>query len=67
MAIKGRMEGVGFYCTDVEEDTEGDGFRYIHKLREGVNRRSHALKVARLAGLPEDAIAVAKDVLDGKI
>jgi DNA mismatch repair ATPase MutS len=63
MAIKRRMEGVGFYCTDVKEDAEGDGFRYVHKLREGVNRSSHALKVARLAGLPEEAIAVAKEVL----
>jgi DNA mismatch repair ATPase MutS len=61
------MKGVGFYCTDVEEDgDDGDngGFRYVHKLREGVNRRSHALKVARLAGLPEEAIAVARKVLD---
>jgi DNA mismatch repair ATPase MutS len=40
------------------------GFRYVHKLREGVNRRSHALKVARLAGLPETAIGVARNVLE---
>ncbi|RYP23316.1 hypothetical protein DL765_001225 [Monosporascus sp. GIB2] len=50
------------YCTDVEEDGAG-GFVYVHKLRRGVNRRSHALKVARLAGLPEAAIAVAREVL----
>jgi DNA mismatch repair ATPase MutS len=67
MAIKTNMEGVGFYCTDVKEDDEGDGFRYVHKLREGINRSSHALKVARLAGLPEEAIGVAKDVLENKI
>jgi DNA mismatch repair ATPase MutS len=67
MAIKTDMEGVGFYCTDVKEDDEGDGFRYVHKLREGINRSSHALKVARLAGLPEEAIGVAKDVLEKKI
>ncbi|KAK5990372.1 MutShomolog 1-like protein [Cladobotryum mycophilum] len=51
------------YCTDVEEDGQG-GFVYIHKLRRGVNRRSHALKVARLAGLPEHAIKVAEQVLE---
>ncbi|KAL9076453.1 MAG: hypothetical protein Q9157_003662 [Trypethelium eluteriae] len=39
---------VGYYCTDVLED--GTGFSYIHRLRPGVNRRSHALKVAELAG-----------------
>jgi DNA mismatch repair ATPase MutS len=50
------------YCTDVEEDQQG-GFVYVHKLRKGVNRQSHALKVARLAGLPEQAIRVAQQVL----
>ncbi|KAK4239808.1 hypothetical protein C8A03DRAFT_13812 [Achaetomium macrosporum] len=53
---------VDMYCTDVEED-EQDGFVYVHKLRKGVNRQSHALKVARLAGLPEQAIRVAQQVL----
>ncbi|KAM7208039.1 MutS domain V domain containing protein [Naviculisporaceae sp. PSN 640] len=50
------------YCTDLEEDAQG-GFVYIHKLRKGVNRQSHALKVAGLAGLPEHAVEVAKKVL----
>lgn len=40
---------VGYFCTDVQEDTKG-GFTYIHKLRKGVNRQSHALIVAKLAG-----------------
>jgi DNA mismatch repair ATPase MutS len=56
------FEGMGRYCTDVAE--EGDGsWAYVHKLRKGVNRKSHALKVAQVAGLPEEAIAVAGDVL----
>ncbi|KAI0508381.1 muts domain V [Xylaria bambusicola] len=58
-------EGTGpveMYCTDVEDDDTG-GFVYVHKLRKGVNRQSHALRVARLAGLPESTIAVAKDIL----
>ncbi|KAI0851424.1 muts domain V-domain-containing protein [Daldinia vernicosa] len=53
---------VDTYCTDVEEDGAG-GFVYVHKLRKGVNRKSHALKVARLANLPEAAIAVAREIL----
>ncbi|TGJ86940.1 hypothetical protein E0Z10_g1830 [Xylaria hypoxylon] len=53
---------VEMYCTDVEEDGKG-GFVYVHRLQKGINRQSHALKVARLAGLPEAAIAVAKDIL----
>ncbi|KAH7170644.1 MutS2 protein [Dactylonectria macrodidyma] len=65
-AAEGLFEGnhgaVHTYCTDVKEDGAG-GFVYVHKLRRGVNRQSHALKVARLAGLPERAIGVARQVL----
>ncbi|OJD14874.1 hypothetical protein AJ78_04821 [Emergomyces pasteurianus Ep9510] len=57
-----RFERLGRYCTDVKEDSSG-AFSFVHRLRRGVNRESHALKVARLAGLPESAIDVAKDVL----
>lgn len=50
------------YCNDVMEQPDGT-FSYVHRLRKGVNRQSHALKVARVAGLPEDAIAIAAQVL----
>lgn len=40
---------IGYYCTDIQED-KGGGFIYIHKLKTGVNREAHALKVAKLAG-----------------
>lgn len=59
------IKNVGFYCTDVQEDKKG-GFRYVHKLKAGINDQSHALKVARLAGLPEEAIAAAERVLQKK-
>ncbi|KAH7162753.1 MutS2 protein [Dactylonectria estremocensis] len=66
-AAEGLCEGnhgtVHTYCTDVKEDGKG-GFVYVHRLRRGVNRQSHALKVARLAGLPERAIGVARQVLN---
>ncbi|KAJ4268371.1 MutS protein 1 [Fusarium torreyae] len=51
------------YCTDVVEDGQG-GFFYNHKLQKGINRQSHALKVARLAGLPDRAISIAMRVLE---
>lgn len=44
------FEDVCCYCTDVEEDIAAGSFSFDHRLREGVNRKSHALKVARLAG-----------------
>jgi DNA mismatch repair ATPase MutS len=56
------FEKLSAYCTDVKESPSGS-FSFVHKLHKGVNRQSHALKVARLAGLPEAAIAVAENVL----
>lgn len=37
------------YCTDIAEDDSGS-FIFMHRLTRGVNRQSHALKIARLAG-----------------
>lgn len=56
------MVGVAYYCTDIVEE-EGGGFSYDHKLREGINRNSHALKVATIAGLPHEAIEVARKAI----
>ncbi|KAK1080976.1 MutS protein 1 [Friedmanniomyces endolithicus] len=56
------FEGLECFCTDVAEEADGT-WAYVHRLRRGVNRESHALKVARLAGMPESAIAVAGEVL----
>ncbi|KAF2808597.1 DNA mismatch repair protein MutS [Mytilinidion resinicola] len=56
------FESLGCYSTDVAEEPDGT-FSYVHRLRKGVNRRSHALKVARVAGLPEEAIEIAARVL----
>lgn len=57
------FEHLGCYCTDVAEGP-GSSFSFVHRLRSGVNRSSHALKVARLAGIPEAALEIAKTVLD---
>lgn len=55
---------VQFYCTDVKEDSDG-GFVYVHRLAQGINRKSHALKAAKRAGLPEPALRMAERVLKG--
>ncbi|KAF2187668.1 DNA mismatch repair protein MutS [Zopfia rhizophila CBS 207.26] len=57
------FEKLGCYCNNVAEAADGT-FSYVHRLRKGVNRQSHALKVARVAGLPDDAIAIAAQVLE---
>jgi DNA mismatch repair ATPase MutS len=47
--MTGTFERLGCYCNDVHEESDGS-FSYVHRLRKGVNRQSHALKVARVAG-----------------
>ncbi|KAF2754257.1 DNA mismatch repair protein Msh1 [Pseudovirgaria hyperparasitica] len=56
------FDKLGCYCSDVSEQEDGS-FSYVHRLRAGVNRQSHALKVARVAGMPEEAIKTAAKVL----
>ncbi|OCH96567.1 hypothetical protein OBBRIDRAFT_840969 [Obba rivulosa] len=58
----GAFENVSFFCTDVDE-TEDGYFTYSHRLRPGINRNSHGLKVAQLAGMPEPAVEVARTAL----
>lgn len=47
--MSAHMKQLTCFCTDVAEDSDGS-FSYVHRLREGVNKQSHALKVAQLAG-----------------
>ncbi|KZF25941.1 hypothetical protein L228DRAFT_279203 [Xylona heveae TC161] len=63
MAAAAGMDKVGCYCTDVREGSNG-AFSFIHRVRRGVNRQSHALKVALMAGLPQSAIDTASQVLE---
>ena len=57
------FKNIACYHTDVAEGP-GNSFSFIHRLQKGVNRSSHALKVASLAGIPESAIETARAVLD---
>ncbi|KAK7694483.1 hypothetical protein QCA50_001669 [Cerrena zonata] len=59
----GLFNAVRFYCTAVDE-TEDGYFAYSHRLKPGVNRDSHGLKVAQLAGMPPQAIKVATNAMD---
>ena len=51
----------GLFSNDVIN--QDNFFRYSHRLRPGVNRNSHGLEVAQLAGIPDSALLVAKNVL----
>ncbi|EJF66544.1 hypothetical protein DICSQDRAFT_142135 [Dichomitus squalens LYAD-421 SS1] len=58
----GAFSKVAFFCTDVDEIEDGF-FAYSHRVKPGVNRDSHGLKVAQLAGMPESAVEVARSAL----
>ncbi|CAD6891453.1 unnamed protein product [Tilletia laevis] len=57
-----RFAKIRFFCTDVEESSTGS-ISYSHRLRPGINRDSHGLKVARIAGMPPRAVHVAEAAL----
>ncbi|CCJ31510.1 unnamed protein product [Pneumocystis jirovecii] len=56
------FNSVSMYCTKILEENDGS-FRFLYKIVEGVNKNSHGLKVAVMAGLPQKAIEVAKETL----
>lgn len=56
-----QFEHLERYCTDVKETPSGT-FSFVHRLRKGVNRESHALKVAQLAGIPQETLDMARHV-----
>ncbi|KAJ3527347.1 hypothetical protein NMY22_g9818 [Coprinellus aureogranulatus] len=59
---KGVFHNVRYYCTDVNE-IDDQRFSYSYRLKPGVNRDGHGLKVARLAGLPPSALRIASKTL----
>lgn len=61
--LKGR-QGVDFFCTDLYE-SEGGQILFSHRLRPGLNRNSHGLSIARLAGVPDNVLQTAKMTLQG--
>ncbi|UWQ22001.1 DNA mismatch repair protein MutS [Jannaschia sp. W003] len=61
-ALAGRLEGVE-NCTVAVKEWRGDVI-FLHEVREGAADRSYGVQVARLAGLPDRAVARAREVLE---
>ncbi|CAE6422253.1 unnamed protein product [Rhizoctonia solani] len=57
---------ISFFCTSLTSasGSSTDEFTYSHKLKPGVNRESHGLRVAQLGGMPNSAVEVAKRVME---
>ncbi|KAF4605412.1 DNA mismatch repair ATPase msh1 [Pleurotus pulmonarius] len=52
-----------FFHSDVQDIGNGR-FAYSYRLKPGINRDSHGLKVAQLAGLPSECLSIASATLD---
>ena len=60
--LEGKIEGVQNYCIAVKED--GDNIVFLRKIVKGGADRSYGIQVARLAGVPEDVLARAREIAD---
>ncbi|KAI8365247.1 muts domain V-domain-containing protein [Radiomyces spectabilis] len=56
-----RYDQIACFMTSLDEAHDDQGsFWFVHKVKPGVCRQSHGLKVARLAGLPSSVITLAE-------
>jgi DNA mismatch repair protein MutS len=55
------LDGVRNYSVQVRE--QGDGIVFLRTIRPGCADKSYGIHVARLAGLPADVIARAREIL----
>ena len=59
--LEGSLKGVVNHCIAVRE--QGDDIVFLRKIIKGGADRSYGIQVAKLAGLPEEVILRAKDLL----
>ena len=60
--LEGKLAGVHNYCSAVKEDP--DGIVFLRKIVPGGADRSYGIEVAKLAGLPDEVIDRAEELLD---
>jgi DNA mismatch repair protein MutS len=59
--LEGKIQGVKNYCISVRE--HGDNIIFLRKIIVGGADQSYGIQVAKLAGLPEEVVSRAKDIL----
>lgn len=59
--LEGKIPGVKNYCISVKE--HGDDIIFLRKIIVGGADQSYGIQVAKLAGLPEEVVISAKDIL----
>ncbi len=60
--LEGKLEGVQNYCIAVKED--GEDIVFLRKIVKGGADRSYGIQVARLAGVPAEVLARAREIAD---
>jgi len=59
--LEGKIPGVKNYCISVKQ--HGDDIIFLRKIVVGGADQSYGIQVAKLAGLPEEVVVKAKDIL----
>lgn len=59
--LEGKFAGVKNYCISVKES--GDDITFLRKIIRGGANRSYGIQVAKLAGIPDQVITRAKEIL----
>ena len=60
--LEGTLDGVNNYCISVKD--QGDDIIFLRKIVEGGADKSYGIQVARLAGVPEEALKRAAEISD---
>lgn len=60
--LEGSLEGVNNYCVSVKE--QGDDIVFLRKIIKGGADKSYGIQVAKLAGVPEEVLARARELVD---
>jgi DNA mismatch repair protein MutS len=60
--LEGTIDGVQNYCISVKEN--GDDIIFLRKIIKGGADKSYGIQVAKLAGVPENVIERAKEILE---
>lgn len=59
--LEGKLKGVKNYCISVKE--HGEDIIFLRKIIRGGADQSYGIQVAKLAGLPEDVVIKAREIL----
>ncbi|TDT61527.1 DNA mismatch repair protein MutS [Fonticella tunisiensis] len=59
--LEGKIKGVKNYCISVKE--HGDDILFLRKIIRGGADQSYGIQVAKLAGLPDEVVSKAKEIL----